>query len=636
LVDGAQFGGRQRSSCIDAMLTLEQDIKARQQEGHNVFSVLCIDVKGYFNNVNHDRMGRMMELLSFSPNTVGWTKSFLEDRKAKININGFTSVAFDLAGVGIPQGSPILPILSTIYSALIIPRLRKLAETRGWSDFQAYVDDGMIKVWGPDASTNALRLAQCFAVLRPLYENIGLSIDIDKLECMHFVRPLRPGSPPLDKVKLVFHGGREVMVTPSTLLRYLGFWLTPKLKWDKHVKRMAMRGRSTVTGLCILANTVRGMNVANARLLYLSVVRPVLTYGCQVWYTGLRQQGLVDILDKAQAEALRWVLGLFRTSPKDTTEHLASIPPMKFYLDKLRHNTATRFSRLPDSHPVALRLPASWPTFNPNLANDKASSRINSIAASSDPETERTEPFQERWLREWEDSTRNGELDCSCVPPYGSSKGENEEFHNKTKGILSWGDGRKDLQVWTNGSRRLITPFKRTGAGAIINHYDNAPITLKWGLGAYTTVFDAKMHALASSAHFLFSLFFPSKKIKILNKDPATIPALKIYTPKAPLWISSSSCIWFISDSLSTLHAITDTHDHPGQFYSLLFVNFCKKWLQDRPDRKIKLAWVKGHSRTALNDKVDLVAKEACALRTEPGLGPSITWRKEFATKQVT
>ncbi|KIJ57826.1 hypothetical protein HYDPIDRAFT_61063, partial [Hydnomerulius pinastri MD-312] len=70
-------------------------------------------------------------------------------------------------------------------------------------------------------------------------------------------------------------------------MRWLGFFLDRKLNFKSHVERMATQARSTIAGLRILANTFRGLNVANARLLYKTVVLPVLTFGSVVWFTGI-------------------------------------------------------------------------------------------------------------------------------------------------------------------------------------------------------------------------------------------------------------------------------------------------------------------------------------------------------------
>lgn len=55
LVQTNQFGGRNKSSVIDACLALTHDIQAAWKNGLTA-SALTVDIKGYFNNINHDRL----------------------------------------------------------------------------------------------------------------------------------------------------------------------------------------------------------------------------------------------------------------------------------------------------------------------------------------------------------------------------------------------------------------------------------------------------------------------------------------------------------------------------------------------------------------------------------------------------
>ncbi|KAG2741477.1 hypothetical protein P692DRAFT_20667194, partial [Suillus brevipes Sb2] len=70
-------------------------------------------------------------------------------------------------------------------------------------------------------------------------------------------------------------------------MRWLGVFFDRKLSFKKHVEIMATRALSTISGLRILANSVRGLSVLNARLLYKTVVLPVLTFASPVWFTGV-------------------------------------------------------------------------------------------------------------------------------------------------------------------------------------------------------------------------------------------------------------------------------------------------------------------------------------------------------------
>ncbi|KAI5114539.1 hypothetical protein M0805_001026, partial [Coniferiporia weirii] len=81
-----------------------------------------------------------------------------------------------------------------------------------------------------------------------------------------------------------------ILVTPSCEIQWLGFFLDDLLTFKPHIRRMAMHARSTATALCVLGNTLCGLSIFNFRILYKTLIIPVLTYGFQLWFTGIRQK----------------------------------------------------------------------------------------------------------------------------------------------------------------------------------------------------------------------------------------------------------------------------------------------------------------------------------------------------------
>ncbi|KAI5115189.1 hypothetical protein M0805_005559 [Coniferiporia weirii] len=115
---------------------------------------------------------------------------------------------------------------------------------------------------------------------------------------------------------------------------------------------MAMHARSTATALQVLGNTLRGLSIFNFHILYKTLIIPVLTYGFQLWFTGIRQKSHLQPLIVAQNQALRLMAGAFKTSPSSGLHHLLAILPIPFLLRHLLVNSATRLSKLPLSSQV--------------------------------------------------------------------------------------------------------------------------------------------------------------------------------------------------------------------------------------------------------------------------------------------
>lgn len=158
LVPTNQFGGRDKSSVIDACLSLTHDIQAAWKNGL-VASALTIDIKGYFNHVNHARLTHTLSLLGFAPQIVNWLRSFLVDRSVIIRIDKHLSRPIALAGVGI--GSPLSPVLSSIYTFNVLPSLVNIPN----SDLKAYIDDVLLLAVSHSLEGNIDKLSHAFGLV---------------------------------------------------------------------------------------------------------------------------------------------------------------------------------------------------------------------------------------------------------------------------------------------------------------------------------------------------------------------------------------------------------------------------------------------------------------------------------------
>lgn len=76
LMPPEQFGGVMAASCIDVGLSLTHNIESALLRGHTA-SLLSVDVKGFFDSVNHCQLVHTLRSMGFSPSILQWTASFL-------------------------------------------------------------------------------------------------------------------------------------------------------------------------------------------------------------------------------------------------------------------------------------------------------------------------------------------------------------------------------------------------------------------------------------------------------------------------------------------------------------------------------------------------------------------------------
>ena len=168
-------------------------------------------------------------------------------------------------------------------------------------------------------------------------------------------RPATFGSP-LATITLTLPDSSQIAIKLATSIHYLGVFFTPCLDWTTHVKTMSTQARSIIKGLGVLGNSIRGFRLINWRKIFISVILPVLTYSCQVWFRDVSQITLIKTLQTAQNEACRKLAGTFHMTPVDMIHSLLSIPLIRFCLRHLLRSQGRRLASLPPSH--LLRQPA--------------------------------------------------------------------------------------------------------------------------------------------------------------------------------------------------------------------------------------------------------------------------------------
>jgi hypothetical protein len=180
LIHTNQFGGRTHSSCLDTGLTLIHDVQAAHAAGLKA-GILLFDVKGFFDNVNHDRMTAQLQNMGFASELVAWAASFLSDRRVKLRFNNILSEE-RTQPVGVPQGSPLSPVLSIAYTA---PLLGKMANWNN-SSLGMYVDDGLLFACAEEWEDVAKLLRARYSVCVEWLTRSGLAVEADKTELLFF------------------------------------------------------------------------------------------------------------------------------------------------------------------------------------------------------------------------------------------------------------------------------------------------------------------------------------------------------------------------------------------------------------------------------------------------------------------
>ena len=151
LLPSHHYGGRPGRSAEDAMMILSESIHGAWKE-KKIYSAVFMDIAGPFNNVHHERLIHNLRKRQI-PHVISlWVASFLRGRSTQLQFNGAKSERIP-APVGVPQGSPLSPLLYMYYNADLLDIAPQHRATG-----LGFIDDIVYGVQGSTDKENASRI----------------------------------------------------------------------------------------------------------------------------------------------------------------------------------------------------------------------------------------------------------------------------------------------------------------------------------------------------------------------------------------------------------------------------------------------------------------------------------------------
>jgi ribonuclease HI/exonuclease III len=349
LLPATQMGGRRMRSTDTAIQLITEKIHAiwganRQR----VASLLSLDVSGAFDRVSHARLLHNLRKRQIPAAIINWTADFLKERETEIRLSDFT-LASSKVFAGIPQGSPISPILYLFYNADLLDvcdniRLRTSAS--------GFIDDINIITYSKSTAQNCRNLEQIHSACDTWATRHGSSFDLKKYDLIHFSRT--PKRFRMDAtVQLASHD-----IRPKDSVRVLGVILDPTLRWHAHLRAVEAKAAQQLNALKSLTGSIWGSSMEAIRKVYTATVRPAITFGCNAWYmpAGLpeHRKGLAKNLQAIQGRCLRVITGAYKATANEALEIETYIPPLDLYTEASVARTSLRLLSCKDPSNVEL------------------------------------------------------------------------------------------------------------------------------------------------------------------------------------------------------------------------------------------------------------------------------------------
>ncbi|KAI1839409.1 hypothetical protein JX266_014380, partial [Neoarthrinium moseri] len=268
-----------------------------------------------------------------------WVESFCSDRTASIVVNGETSDPRALPQAGLPQGSPLSPILFLFFNADLVQR--KFTASGG---SVAFIDDYTAWTVGESAAVNRAGIEDIIGQAVAWASRSGASVETDKTAVIHFTR----NSDQTDDGPFTIGG---VQVEPKDSVNILGIVMDRQLRFKEQLANAATKGLKAAMAL----RRLRLLAPKVARQLFVATVTPAVDYGSNVWAhtcTGPKLRAL-ERIQKTGGQA---ITGAFNTVALAVVEAEASILSTHERFKKKALKAWIAMHTLPKTHPLS-RLP---------------------------------------------------------------------------------------------------------------------------------------------------------------------------------------------------------------------------------------------------------------------------------------
>jgi ribonuclease HI len=345
LLPKEHFGGRPGRSCDDALLLRTDFIKEQWRKG-NVVLALSLDVKGAFPSVNKDRLLEVLRRKGVPEEAVRWVESFMDDRTATLVHEGVSSDSHPFS-FGLPQGSPLSPILYLFYNTDLITSLYSK-----YSEVTVWIDDCDILIWGKSVQSVCERANLLLA--KALEWSHLASSEFEPTKSTACLYSRKRTLPPLDAICI---GGVRIKEDNAPMV--LGATIDSKLTFTAHVQRMASKGMGAIGAIAKIAKSTQGLSLEMTRRLVTACVFSRTDYASSLYFNAVGFGNHVSKLEKVQKAAAKIVSGGFRNASLTALQREALLMPVALRLEQKAHREAVRLASLPSYHPLYPRVQAA-------------------------------------------------------------------------------------------------------------------------------------------------------------------------------------------------------------------------------------------------------------------------------------
>lgn len=430
-----------------------------------------LDIEGAFDRVQFNAIKTASGAMGIDEPIIRWVMAMLGNRQLQVELpNGsFTRAA-------VKQGCPQGGVLSPLLWCLVVDSLLVQLNSLGYYTL-GYADDLAVIIVGKDKNTVSEVMQMALQIVESWCTANGLGVNGDKTITILFSN-LRDNS--LSKRPTIF--GKHVQVTEE--VKYLGVILDRKLTFAKHIEAKVKKATVAFWQCRRAIGTTWGLSPRVVHWIYVTMIRPSLTFACVVWWKRTKLITVDKVLQSVQRLACLGITGCTRSAPTVALEAFLNLAPLSLYIEGEAIITALRMQDVNE-----------W-KIGVNAGH------ITAVEKSSFFNMETSKMMGERIKPSFNFDT----LFEVNIPT-------REEWKNSESSLLNdYCD-----HVFTDGSKI----DEQSGAGVFTSEH-----RLSIPLGKHCTVFQTEVYAISAAAHLLLQSENTGKPVKILSDSQAAVRAL--------------------------------------------------------------------------------------------------------------
>ncbi|VVC44240.1 Hypothetical protein CINCED_3A002599 [Cinara cedri] len=124
----------------------------------------------------------------------------------------------------------------------------------------------------------------------------------------------------------------QTLIPQKDSAKYLGMHLNSRLNWKHHVRQKKIQIKEKMRKLYWLVGPHFELTIENKRILYVAIIKPIWTYGIQLW--GCTSKSNIDIIQRCQNIALRTITAAYRFERNDTIHRDMMLPTIAEEIQK--------------------------------------------------------------------------------------------------------------------------------------------------------------------------------------------------------------------------------------------------------------------------------------------------------------